>query len=244
MYKQDENWPGVYWLTSKNGEKSILDLRNCKKIAVGISGGADSTSMLYIVSRIIKDEGLDIEVTPHTFLHHGKPWNPGVAKRAAEMVSSMLDIKYGEHVFKDFGPQGPTAEIKSVFVDKFMSYTHGLTSGPTKEYDRFFGATTSNPNSDHLREHPDCDKSRNVSYYEPQIIDMGNGQCEILVQPHVPLSYNSSPYKWVDKKMTATVYETYDLGETLLPYTEVVNYFIYKLKTFNLTVQLQTLNTT
>ena len=33
MYKQDANYPGLYWITSMNGEKAVIDLRNVTKIA-------------------------------------------------------------------------------------------------------------------------------------------------------------------------------------------------------------------
>lgn len=228
MYEQDANHPGVYWLTSINGEKAVLDLRNCTKLAVGISGGADSTSLLYLLGRLIKDEGLNITLTPHTFLHHGKPWNPAVAKRAAEKVQELLGVTFEEHVFKDFGPQGPTQEIKQVFVDKFNLFTRELTTGPTKQFDRYYGATTANPNFGVLREHPDCDTARNVAYFEPTISPDGL----ISVNVNQTASPNMSPYKYVDKKMTATVYVTYGLGESLLPYTRSCELLAEQTKNF------------
>lgn len=215
MYEQDANHPGVYWLTSINGEKAVLDLRSVTKMAVGCSGGADSTSLLYLLGRLIRDEGLNITLTPHTFLHHTKPWNPAIAKRAAEKVQELLGVTFEEHVFKDFGPQGPTAEIKKAFSDKFNSFTWNLTMGADKTFDRYHGATTANPNHGILREHPDCDTARNVAYFEPTISSDGI----ILVNENQIASPNMSPYKFVDKKMTATVYHTYGVGETLLPYT-------------------------
>ena len=129
MYKQDANYPGLYWITSMNGEKAVIDLRNVTKIATGISGGADSTSLLYLLARLIRDEGLDISITPHTFLHHGKPWNPAVAKRAAERVAELLGVTFEEHVFKNFGPQGPTQEIKDIFAKKWADFIKEVTMG-------------------------------------------------------------------------------------------------------------------
>jgi len=215
MYKQDANYPGLYWITSMNGEKAVIDLRNVTKIATGISGGADSTSLLYLLARLIRDEGLDISITPHTFLHHGKPWNPAVAKRAVERVAELLGVTFEEHVFKNFGPQGPTQEIKDIFVKKWNDFIKEVTMSPNKQFDRFFGATTCNPVTGSLREHPDCDPNRNVDYFEPVLDQDGN----VWVQGDQKLQANHSVYKYVDKKMTATVYHTYDIGEALLPYT-------------------------
>jgi len=176
--------------------------RPIKRIGAWSSGGADSTSNLFLLAKTITDMGLDIVVQPITFKHYAKPWNATVARRAVDALKEKTGFTcIGEHVFVDMGTTYDKAQ-HSANITKYCN--DAFNSG---EFDCIYGATTLNPPSGHpLSENTDRASDRDVDKQDPNL------------DPKLHMSPQTSTYKLVDKRFTAWVYKHFELDD-ILPLT-------------------------
>mgnify|MGYP000161787311 CR=1 FL=1 len=59
--------------------------REVKRLGIWCSGGADSTALLYLLAKTIKDNDLDVYIQPMT-VRRQRPWNPIKAKPVIDKV--------------------------------------------------------------------------------------------------------------------------------------------------------------
>jgi tRNA(Ile)-lysidine synthase TilS/MesJ len=78
--------------------KLNLDHEN---IGIGMSGGLDSSMLLWMLAHHINENDLDITIFVWTCIHQEKPWQHIYTKKVIEFVKSEFpDVKFGEHMIR------------------------------------------------------------------------------------------------------------------------------------------------
>tara|TARA_B100001939_G_C16787054_1_gene549599 strand:- start:45 stop:791 length:747 start_codon:yes stop_codon:yes gene_type:complete len=77
--------------------KEIKEIENLKRVAVTLSGGVDSSFVMFMLCEKIKEKKLDIEVMPFTGIDKLRPTNEWYARE----ISSYFKSKYPEVKFLD-----------------------------------------------------------------------------------------------------------------------------------------------
>ena len=187
------------------GPKELQDQETpIRNIGVWCSGGADSTSAIYLIARTIKELGVDVQVIPHTFRHYVKPWNAAVAQRVINELRKLPECEgaIGEHVFVDLGDTSQK-ELHNLAFKNF-----NLTKISAGEIDYFYGATTLNPPPE----------AGAVAISEDRAKDRDADQNTHSENNKNNVTPVMSLYKLVDKRFTAWVYKEFAL-ENIIPLT-------------------------
>ena len=77
--------------------EEIKKIENLKRVAVTLSGGVDSSFVMFMLCEKIKEKKLDIEVVPFTGIDKLRPTNEWYARE----ISSYFKSKYPEVKFLD-----------------------------------------------------------------------------------------------------------------------------------------------
>lgn len=238
MIEADVNYPHVYWITSKTGEKTVLDFRRALqqdslgKIGLLVSGGIDSTALLYLVCKIIKDNNYSLTVHPYTWRWTAKGWSAGVSTRAVKMITELLEVDFvQQHEYLDFGSQyeekfgfsigrWKMEQVSGPVTEKINENKDG--TGELRDYaqrtlDILWQAKTANPNDEEFRTYVTIashDQTRNVAYRPPVVTEIDSHWDDNTNHK----TYFSSPFQYCDKRICTTVFEHYGL-DSILPYT-------------------------
>ena len=184
-----------------------------KKIAVNCSGGADSSILLYILAKYIKDNNLDIKICVLTCGADSKyRWSSGRASSVVNYVienvgSNIIDMHYV--YFRDEQDTKYFHEIEGkIFADnKAHVIASGITSNPPLGT---FVKTIDGINTD-LSEQAMADRygTDHETWY---ISTDGNGDFW-------------NPFVNVNKAFIADQYDAYGVRDTLLPLTRSCEYY-------------------
>ena len=71
--------------------KDTPKTKQVKKLGIWCSGGADSSALLYLLAKTIKDHKLDMYIQPMT-VRRQRPWNPVKAAAVIQRVTEVLDF--------------------------------------------------------------------------------------------------------------------------------------------------------
>lgn len=195
-------------LTGRDGSNvEIVIPAKYKKIAVNCSGGADSSILLYILAKYIKDNSLDTKISVLTCSTDVKDRWTG---RKAELVTNYIIENVGSGIidmhYIYFRERPNTEDFHAIegalFADKRADLIiSGITSNPP------VGATVENIDGD--------------------TIDLSNGAMENRIGDEHAIWHIStdgagdfwSPFANVDKRFVADQYDAYGVRDTLLPLT-------------------------
>ncbi len=190
-----------------NGSVEIDIPTKYKKVAVNCSGGADSSILLYVLAKYIKDTQLDVKLSVLTCSTDVKDRWTG---RKAELVTNYIIENVGSGIidmhYIYFRERPQTEDFHaieaSLFADKRADLiVSGITSNPP------IGATVENIDGD--------------------VIDLTNGSMDNRNGTDHTIWHIStdgkgdfwSPFANVDKRFVADLYDHYGVRDTLLPLT-------------------------
>ena len=116
--------------------KLNLDHEN---IGIGMSGGLDSSMLLWMLAHHINENDLDITIFVWTCIHQEKPWQHIYTKKVIEFVKSEFpDVKFGEHMIRttsaiDYIDNGTRLSWDMVEKHKITALFNGVTTNPPEE---------------------------------------------------------------------------------------------------------------
>jgi len=123
----------------RDGKYEIeLDLGH-KKIGIGMSGGMDSSILLWLLAHHISENELDVTIYIWTCVHEEKPGQAVHAKKAIEFVKEEFpNVKFGEHMVKsttakDYIANGTKLAYKLVYKYGITALYNGVTLNPPNE---------------------------------------------------------------------------------------------------------------
>ena len=115
-----------------------LDLGH-KKIGIGMSGGMDSSILLWLLAYHISKNELDVTIYIWTCIHEEKPGQAVHAKKAIEFVKEEFpNVKFGEHMVKsttakDYIANGTKLAYELVYKHGITALYNGVTLNPPNE---------------------------------------------------------------------------------------------------------------
>jgi hypothetical protein len=127
---------------------------NWTKVAVNLSGGADSACLTFLLSDIILKNNYNckIDIITHTRVYNARPWAGPVSKKVYQKLKQMYPTVIGERYTNFIPPELEHGAIGNVVgkrsadqitVDSFNTYIQY-----ENDYDAIFNATTKNPSMD------------------------------------------------------------------------------------------------
>ena len=178
--------------------KDTVDTDKLTKIGIWCSGGADSSALLYLLAKTIKDHKLDIAIQPMT-VRRQRPWNPVKAAAVIHRVSDLLDFNQmlpHQVYFPNRADANQTEWQEFQDTDK--------ENGENGTWDTLFDGLTSNPpegvmpysNHEEHRRGPDAEK--------------------VLASPS---GLHFRPFWQIDKRFIADIYREHNLINSLFPIT-------------------------
>lgn len=175
---------------------------NVKKIAVSVSGGADSTILLYILCKHIKENNLDITILPTTAVVLAKPIMVEgafrVVNKIRELFNHDIDFLLDNHMFytglksTEYNIRHDVTLLDEGVVDMIIS---GTTTFPPEDISKKLGMWENRP--------------------QYRAVDLN-------VSVHDQIDENHTVYKpftFVDKRFVAEMYEQFGVMDTLYPIT-------------------------
>lgn len=190
-----------------NEECDVFITDEQKNVSINVSGGADSTILLYVITKIIKENNLPIKIYPITinmYTRHNLITAPVVIK----MIEERLDYKFEEHLILDFGnmDNGWASRYKVEYSNVRQKYNvsvsyEGISSMP--------GWPNPMPEETKVgieEKHLKTVIERNVSLEER------------INQKGFINTFISKPFWFKDKSFIASLFDFYNVMD-LLPYT-------------------------
>jgi hypothetical protein len=110
-----------------------------EKIGIGMSGGMDSSILLWMLAKHITDNDLDITIYVWTCIHEEKPWQHIHAKKAIKFVKEEFpDVKFGQHKIRttsalDYIDNGRLCSWALVEEENITALFNGVTVNPPNE---------------------------------------------------------------------------------------------------------------
>jgi hypothetical protein len=196
--------------TIEQTEKYTLNLNlNADHICIGLSGGADSAILLWILCNIITRDKLDIGVSVYRVVNPERPWH----EIRSNMVMEFIKKDFPEIVWEDIITEKPDSLDNNEYVDlqgksshalrmkyKSMVSYSGVTLNPTNEIGELIWKDIwkdRSPNRNHER----------YKHWLPE------------VNKKVAYGMECKPFCIYDKRAVLAFYKKYDLLDTLLPIT-------------------------
>ena len=110
-----------------------------KNIGIGMSGGMDSSLLLWLLAHHIDKNDLDITIYIWSCIHEEKPWQHIYAAKAREFVMNAFpNVKFGEHMVrmttaKDYIDNGTRLSWDMVAKYNITALFNGVTVNPPEE---------------------------------------------------------------------------------------------------------------
>ena len=110
-----------------------------KNIGIGMSGGLDSSLLLWMLAHHINENELDITIYIWSCIHEEKPWQHIYAGKAIEFVKNAFpNVKFGEHMTrmttaKDYINNGTSLSWEMVRKHNISALFNGVTVNPPEE---------------------------------------------------------------------------------------------------------------
>jgi len=191
--------------TATNGQSTIIPLNpNWKAVGVQLSGGLDSALLLYLTTKTIKENNLDVKILPFSIEVPSKAKNLSSARKIISVVSDLLDaediILPGKELFMPEEKSTHKRNKKNMYFNREVKNL--LRSG---EVDFEFNGNTKNPPSKVRKKFINNkvgrmrDRDARTSIY--------NG------------TYSASPHAMIDKQGIISLYIKHDLIDILATHT-------------------------
>ena len=110
-----------------------------KNVGIGMSGGLDSSILLWLLAHHINENDLDITIYVWSCCHEEKPWQHIYAAKAREFVMNAFpNVKFGEHMVrmttaKDYIDNGTRLSWDMVAKHNITALFNGVTVNPPEE---------------------------------------------------------------------------------------------------------------
>tara|TARA_B110001454_G_scaffold88578_2_gene84745 strand:+ start:1270 stop:2073 length:804 start_codon:yes stop_codon:yes gene_type:complete len=110
-----------------------------KNIGIGMSGGMDSSILLWLLAYHIDKNNLDVTIYIWSCIHEEKPWQHHHAKKALAFVKEEFpNVKFGEHMIrptnaKDYIDNGTRLSWEMVRKYNITALFNGVTVNPPAE---------------------------------------------------------------------------------------------------------------
>jgi len=174
--------------------------KKIKKIGIWVSGGADSSILLYCLSKMIKDENLNFQIQPLS-VRRGRPWNPIYAANVIDWIVDELNFENMlPHIVyypdKNDEYQRENKEFRERDVENF---NNGIV-------DVMYSGITMNPPADDKTISKNKERSRDET-------------SERLIVNDSLMCLYINPFFNINKKHIAEIYNQFNLIDTLFPLT-------------------------
>ena len=230
MYKVIKMW--------YNSSMNISQLTNeYKTIYIRVSGGADSALGLYLICKHIKENKLSPKVTISTIVEPQPdyPRNDKNAKKVVSIINDMFPGVIGDHNIHQLTGYGKSA---TEFDDKTFPKYNAIKKYTEEAQKAFDWASIDYLTISFLTAGPPLEiVEKNDEWYKKAMMigpeDRFSGKKEIdkhgnEIVPDIISGWDTSkrnkmqnwqPFRNMNKKDTAKLYEEHNLMETLFPYT-------------------------
>jgi len=188
-----------------------IDLHDCNKIGLRISGGADSAILLQLLCETIIAENPKAYIQPLTINLDIKPWNP-------YYVHQVLDYTKEKY---------PDIDIKPLIEVPCTEKTYTSTQAWIESCDEYkglfeivFGGVTANPLKSDIDDWGIDGKGMSIWEHRDKNRDQDVVK-EIFTQHDIKRNYIKScfPFANIDKKKIAELYDLLKVRQTLFPLT-------------------------
>jgi hypothetical protein len=180
-----------------------------KKVAINVSGGADSAMLTFILCKIISENNLDIEIVAlsHLRLWKTRPWQIYDARRVIDFIKQFYpNVKITHHenfmapelnckdpVIEDENGHMKTGDRVQVRAwNDYMCYTNQIPA--------WFGGITLNPTDNLITQKP-FDRNKEFEYSEEDL--------KKLIRRHNGV-YICHPFSFTDKEWIMQQYKNFD----------------------------------
>ena len=224
MYKVLKMW--------YNSSMNLKQLTNeYKTIYIKVSGGADSALGLYLICKHIKENNLSPKVTISTIVEPQPdyPRNDKNAKKIVSIINDMFPGVIGDHDIHQLTGYGKSA---TEFEDKTFPKYNAINKYNGEVSRHFAGASVDYLTISFLTAGPPLEiVEKNDVWYERAMMigpeDRFSGKKEDdnifggykVIKSKRIKKQAWQPFRNMNKKDTAKLYEEHDLMETLFPYT-------------------------
>lgn len=190
-------WTDLYF---KYDNDDRCEEREVKTLGIWCSGGADSSMLLYLLAKTIKDEELDIMLQPLS-VRRGRPWNPVYAGNVIDFIIDDLNFKNmkpHEIYYPDINDeyQREDKEFRERDMKNFNS----------NFFDIMYSGITTNPPENDKTISKNKERSRDESSERP-LVNKSR------------MAYYINPFFRINKKHVAQLYKQYEVIDTLFPIT-------------------------
>lgn len=175
-------------------------LHSVQTIGIWCSGGADSSLLLYLLTKKIIDEQLPIKIQPYS-VRRGRPWNPMYAEDVVEFVKDNFDtdvvndlIIYYPDINDEY--QREIKEFRDRDIENFIQNNIQI----------MFSGITCNPPHDDNTISKNKERTRDENSDRPIVNSSG-------------FAYYINPFFDINKKHVREIYDKYELTDTLFPIT-------------------------
>ena len=207
----------------KHGTVNFWDLyedslNRFKKIGINLSGGCDSSLVLYFTCKelIIRDK-LDVEIIPITGVHNARPTNEWNAIEIVDLFKEWFpEINWGEHRIDYYDKKHEKDKVNQHRNHENKLRDQGII-------DVLFHGRTANPDKKEAQKH-------NLLYKREERRDKHGNERQPYHEQHGKPFY--CPFEYVDKRFIAEMYHKFNLMKDLFPitascveYAEKTDYF-------------------
>lgn len=193
-------------------------LNRFKKIGINLSGGCDSSLVLYFTCKelVIRNK-LDVQIIPITGVHNARPTNEWNAIEIVDLFKEWFpEINWGEHQIDYYDK-----EHEKDKVNQHRNHENKLRDRGVIEV--LFHGRTANPDKEEAQKH-------NLLYKREERRDKHGNVRQPYHEHHGKPFY--CPFEYVDKRFVAKMYHKFNLMKDLFPitascveYAKKTNYF-------------------
>lgn len=181
------------------------DGEEIKSIGIWISGGADSSLLLYLLCKQIKENHLDVHVIAQT-VRRPRPTNPMYAMDVVDVIESILDINIDHRVYY------PPLNYKGAeeYADGQFFRDKNRELFDSGEIQALYSGITMNPPQDVQKT------------FRDGISDQEHLRGEAVDNPLTTFEHQRliiDPFRSINKQQLAKIYEEERLLESLFPVT-------------------------
>lgn len=179
-------------------------LNDFKKIGINLSGGCDSSLVMFMTCRELVERNSDAVIHPVTGVHNARPTNIWNAREIVELFREMFPtVNIGEH-FVDYYDK----EHEKDKVNQHAKHENRLRDEGKIEV--LFHGRTANPDKEEAEKH-------NLLYKREERRDRHGNTREPYHENHDKPFY--CPFEFVDKRFVSDMYKRFGLMEELFPLT-------------------------
>lgn len=178
--------------------KDTIKINQVKKLGIWCSGGADSSALLYLLAKTIKDHNLDMYIQPMT-VRRQRPWNPVKAAAVIQRVNEILDFENMMPHLVYFPDRSDAHQTEwQEFQDRDEE------NQKNKVWDTLYDGLTSNP-PDGVMPYSNQEEHRRGPDVEKELAS--------------PSGLHFRPFWQIDKQFIADIYREHNLINSLFPIT-------------------------